>query len=153
MKVGNIGLTLNMKHKSTLGADNVSEPRLHGTLRFTVTPTPAFSTSERGKNVLELFPGSHPSNLSPGIFTTTPDSFPAKESGGEGLRAPESQPELSSILDFNRTFKEPDEFWKPEPLIRQVFRVLKTELRLVIPVGVRHPVRYAHSIRSRRQIS
>ncbi|KAG1877335.1 hypothetical protein F4604DRAFT_671449 [Suillus subluteus] len=147
------GLQLKMRHKlgtcSHFGADNAPGDWI-GTLRFTVTPAPAFSSSERGQNILEQFPEPHPSNPLTGIFTLPPDLSPTKKSGNEVLQATESPPELSSILDLCLTFKEPDEFTKPELLIRRVFRNLKRELRLLIFVGVRHPVRY---IRGRRQVS
>jgi hypothetical protein len=158
MKLGSIGLELKMKHKSIPyrhEASNTFE-KLIGTLYFTVTPVPAFSSSERGQDILEQLPGPHPSNLSPGIFTT-PDlsqTEPSTKKRPELLPVRDINPlkkrdELSSVLDLDATFKEPDEIVKPELFIRRAFRDIKREIRLVTSVGVRHPVRY---IRDRRQM-
>jgi hypothetical protein len=177
MKMGSIGIKLDMKHRSP--RVEIPEHRI-GSLCLTIAPAPAFSSSEREQNILEQFPKPHLSNLSPGIFTipdidfsqteppessTTTDLSPIKKkpglhpyqatnspkrNGGIGLQAPKSQPNLFSVLDLNLTFKEPDEFEKPElGPIRRAFGDLMRELRLVVPMGVRHPVRY---IRDRRQI-
>ncbi|KAG1825140.1 hypothetical protein DFJ58DRAFT_378494 [Suillus subalutaceus] len=67
-------LELKMKHKPT-DCGPVAGNCI-GTLGLTVTPAPAFSSSERGKNILEQFPRPHSSNQSPGIFTT---NFPTKK--------------------------------------------------------------------------
>jgi hypothetical protein len=155
MKVGNIGLQLEMKHKHTNWDPN-NEGRI-GTLCCTITPAPAFSSSERGRNILEQLPGRHPSNLSPEIFTT-PDlsqTEPTTKKRPGSLPVCKFNPlrksdELSSVLDLNLTFKEPDEIVKPELFFCRAFRGLKREIRLVTSVGVRHPVRY---IRDRRQMS
>ncbi|KAG2144514.1 hypothetical protein DEU56DRAFT_206972 [Suillus clintonianus] len=53
-----------------------------GSLRFTVTPVPDFSqASKRTQMILGQFPGPHPSNLSPGIFTTP--NFSSTKKNGE----------------------------------------------------------------------
>ncbi|KAG1743040.1 hypothetical protein EDB19DRAFT_2024151 [Suillus lakei] len=55
------------------GAERTS--KLFGTLRCTIGPVPAFSTSER-EQIVGQFPTAHSSNLSPGIFTTPPRQIP-----------------------------------------------------------------------------
>ncbi|KAG2122678.1 hypothetical protein BD769DRAFT_966174 [Suillus cothurnatus] len=148
-------LQLEMKHKYTNWDPNHEGPI--GTLYCTITPAPAFSSSERGQNILEQLPGPHPSNLSPGIFTIpdlsqtepstkkSPGLFPVWD-----VNPLKRRDESSSVLDLDLTFKEPDDIVKPELFIRRVFRDLKREIRLVTSVGVRHPARY---IRDRRQMT
>jgi hypothetical protein len=154
MKLASIGLELKMKHKSIPRrheANNIFE-NLIGTLYFTVTPVPAFSSSGRGQNTLEHLPGRYPSNISPGIFSFSQTEPTSKKSPGlfpVDINPLKISDELFSVLDLDATFKEPDEIVKPELFIRRAFRDIKREIRLVTSVGVRHPVRY---IRDRRQM-
>lgn len=94
--------------------------------------------SATGRNILRQFPGPYPSN---GYLLQLQISFQPKKSAKEDLK-------LS-------TFKEPDEIRRPdlELSIRQVFHDLRRDLRLVIYVGVRHPVTYTHLIRHSNQMS
>lgn len=62
----------------------------------------------------------------------------------------------SKFLSNQKSGKEePDEIRRPdlELSIRQVFHDLRRDLRLVIYVGVRHPVTYTHLLRHLNQMS
>jgi hypothetical protein len=133
-----------MKHGSILcrSGAHIALQSWIGTLCFTVAPVLDFSSSGRRQNILEQFPSPHRANLSPGTFTTPPDLFPTPKKSGSLEPAPEP-PELTSVLDLDYTFREPDEIVKPEPFIRRAFRNLEKKLRLVI----QRPVRYIRHIK------
>ncbi|KAG1863582.1 hypothetical protein DFJ58DRAFT_214142 [Suillus subalutaceus] len=102
-----------------------------GSLRFAISPMPAFSPSKR-RQIPAQFLESHTSNLSPGIFTSPETEKSGDDSGGVS-QGPGSQRGLPSVLDLNLTFKEPDEYRRPESVVRQItaaFRNLKGGLYL-----------------------
>ncbi|KAG1890916.1 hypothetical protein F4604DRAFT_1913731 [Suillus subluteus] len=121
-----------------------------GSLRFAISPMPAFSPSKR-RQIPAQFLEPHTSNKSPGIFSSPQTKKSGGDSGGVS-QGPDSQRGLPSVLDLNLTFKEPDEYRGPELVVRQItaaFRDLKGGLLFVF-ARVRHPKRYMRYILNRR---